>query len=173
MNPETFYSQLRQNAKPVVVDFWAAWCMPCRAMEPVLKQAEAEYQGKVDVWRINADESAALLQGLRIYGIPTLLVFRDGQEILRRTGSQSRAELNRLFEAAITGEVPAGKGLSPTERSLRLLVGLGLIIAGWLAGPAWVLMLVGGLVMFSGVYDRCPIWKAVAPRVAKLLGLVE
>jgi thioredoxin len=173
MDSSTFYSKLSNSVRPVVVDFWAPWCMPCRAMEPALKNVEEQYRGKVDVWRINADESHELLQKLNIYGIPTTLAFQGDKEILRHTGSQSRGDLGGFFEVALTGERPAQTNISRGERLLRLLAGFAVIGIGWAAGHSILLILAGALLVFYGVYDRCPIWRAISPRIAKLLHLSQ
>jgi len=165
---EEFNLKLKDQQRPLVVDFWAPWCMPCRSMEPTLKRVEQQYEGTVDVWRVNADEAPEVMKALKIYGIPTTAAYRDGQEVARRTGALPQAELEGLFEAALTGEKPLRKGLSANERILRLVAGLLLVAFGWAAGPSWVLLALGGVIIFSGVYDRCPLWQAVAPRVAKL-----
>jgi len=173
MDTTTFYNQLRQSAKPVVVDFWAPWCLPCRVMEPALKRVEEQYQDKVEVWRINADESRELLQKLNLYAIPTTLAFQGETEILRHTGSQSHGELAVFFATALSGERPAPTGISRGERLLRLLAGLAVIAIGWAAGHSILIMLAGALLVFYGVYDRCPIWRAISPRIAKFLHLSQ
>jgi len=142
-------------------------------MEPALKSTQEQYHGKVDVWRINADESHELLQKLNIYGIPTTLAFQGEKEILRHTGSQSRMDLAGFFEAALTGKRPAPTGISRGERLLRLLAGFAIIGIGWTAGHSILIMLAGALLVFYGVYDRCPIWRAISPRIAKILGISQ
>jgi thioredoxin 1 len=161
---EEFFQRLQQNPLPVVVDFWAPWCGPCRAVEPLLKSAGKEYAGRVDVWKINADEHPELLRQLRIYGIPTLVGFKDGQEVGRRTGVGSPQALSALFEAALSGEKPVKAGLGMTERILRLATGAALLLLAYtrdFAGFYLVLAGLGGVVMFSAVHDRCPAWQAI------------
>jgi thioredoxin 1 len=168
MSQPDFFERLKQNPRPVVVDFWAPWCGPCRAIEPVIHKLGSDYEGRVDVWKVNADEQPEVLRSLRIFGIPTLVAFRDGQEVARRTGSASSETLAPLFEAAISGVKPAKMGPAPLDRFLRLGAGAGLFLVG-LQGrfDGWYLLVAGlGLVVaFTAVYDRCPIYRAVTSKV--------
>lgn len=166
-----FFERLSAHPRPVVVDFWAPWCAPCRAIDPILKSLGKEYQDRVDVWKVNADEQPDLLRQLRIYGIPTVIAFQAGQEVTRRTGAGSPAGFRDLFEAALTGSKPERTSLEPLERFTRLTLGLLLVaLAYYFASGVWVYALaaLGGVVMFSAVYDRCPIYQTIAPRILGL-----
>jgi len=166
-----FNQRLRNNKRPVVVDFWAPWCMPCRAVSPVVEKLGKDYAGKVDVWKVNADDEPEALRALHIYGIPTLIAFRDGQEIARRTGAAPESALAPLFEAALTGVKVTNKGPALSDRLIRLGVGLALIgLAFFINIFAYQIVLValGGVIMFTGVYDRCPIYRAVSSYVKNL-----
>jgi thioredoxin 1 len=162
-----FFERLQQNPRPVVVDFWAPWCGPCRMIEPALKKVGQEYDDQVDVWKINADEHPELLRQLRIFGIPTLISFRDGQEVARHTGVGSPRDLEGLFEAALSGEPPAPAGITLADRIMRVAIGLALLLlayTGNFSGIYLLLAALGGVALFSAVYDRCPIWQAVTAR---------
>jgi thioredoxin len=172
MSKDDFVARLQQNPRPVVVDFWAPWCGPCRFIQPAIEKLKEEYAGQVDVWKINADEEPNILRGLNIYGIPTLVAFHNGQEVSRRTGAASAGVLATLFEAALSGTKPAKQGPAPMDRLLRLLGGFALIAlayTGNFAGLYMVLAALGGLAMFSAVYDRCPIYKAISTRIRTML----
>ena len=167
-----FFERLKQTTRPVVVDFWAPWCGPCRAIEPVLKKVGAEYDGRVDVWRINADEHPQVLKDLRIYGIPTLVAFRNGEEVARRTGVASAPVLAGLFAAALTGEKPLRSGPAPIDRLLRLASGTVVIYLasrGNFSGGYLILAVLGAIIAFTAVYDRCPLYKAVTERLSSWL----
>jgi thioredoxin len=166
-----FFDKLRSSPSPVVVDFWAPWCGPCRATKPVIERLGQEYSGQVEVLKINTDEEPDLLRYLRIYGIPTLVAFHAGQEIGRRTGVASVEELHSLFEAALSGNRPVRVEAAPVNRILRLGVGLALVGLAVLSGMSvvnWILAGIGGLIMFTGVYDRCPIYRMVSTQLKEV-----
>ena len=168
MTDHNFFERLKENPRPVVVDFWAPWCGPCRMIEPQLKQIGQEFDGQVDVWKVNADDHPELLKQLRIYGIPTIVSFNQGQEVARRTGVASRRELGDLFEAALSGERPAFSGLTIIDRVLRVAVGLALLLLAYTGGFEGVFLFIGllsGVAFFSAVYDRCPIWQTISARL--------
>ena len=165
MNKDEFLEKLHQNSRPVVVDFWAEWCMPCRAMEPVLKRVQQTYQDKVDLWRINTDEESELSHALGIMGIPTLIAYKNGEQIVRHTGGQSDAGIQNIFEAALSGVKLVNPGIRPVDRTIRLIIGLVLIAFAFQPGFSWVWAVFGAVILFSAVYDRCPIWKALTSRM--------
>jgi thioredoxin len=168
-----FFEAIWQAPQPVVVDFWAPWCVPCRTIEPALKKLEKEYEGKVEVWKVNADEQPEVLQKLKIYGIPTLVAFRNGAEVARRTGAASHAALSALFDSAISGEKPVKIGPSGLDRLLRLGAGFALLFLAYQAHfSSWyaLLAILGAVVAFTAVYDRCPIYRAISSRITAWLG---
>jgi thioredoxin 1 len=159
--------QLRRTASPVILDFSAPWCVPCRALEPAVRRLEEEYRGRVEVWRINADENPEMAKEMGVYGIPTLVAMHAGKEVARRTGTAAHSILNGFFDAALTGIQPVSSGPAPLARLLRLASGSILIIAGILLMPSIgtiFLMGLGALVLFAAVYDRCPVYRMVSAR---------
>ena len=168
MRETNFFERLKQNPRPVVVDFWAPWCGPCRLIEPVLKRVGVEYDGKVDVWKINSDEQPEILRALGIYGIPTMVAFHDGQVVARSTGVGSPAVLSNLFESALSGEKKVNFRPAPLDRLLRLVAGgilLFLAFQGHFSGLYLILAGLGVVAVFSAVYDRCPVYRAISGRI--------
>lgn len=170
MKREEFFSKLRRASRPVIIDLWAPWCGPCRAMEPAFKQASQKYAGKVDVWKINADESPDVLKSLGVMGIPTVIAFDKEKEILRRTGMQTPDMLEILFDSALNRRRPDIIPPAPMDRILRTGAGLFLLGIGWFyqLSWSWLIMLLGAVVVFSAFYDRCPVYRVVAPKVLSL-----
>ncbi|NTV35871.1 MAG: DUF2892 domain-containing protein [Anaerolineaceae bacterium] len=167
MDKTEFLKRLEESPRPVMVDLWAAWCGPCRAMEPAFKVAEEKYAGQVDVWKINADESPEVLKHLRVMGIPTVVGFSGGKEIIRRTGVQSVEALDILFQATLNGQSSVIVPPAPIDRLIRAGGGLALLLMGWTSGRSILLMAAGAVLLFSAFYDRCPVYRAIAPRIAE------
>ncbi len=95
----TFERVIAESGVPVVVDFWADWCMPCRYMAPVLDQLARDWKGEVLVAKLDVDANPATAQRYMIRGIPTLVVFRGGVEVGREVGVVPRARVEALLEA--------------------------------------------------------------------------
>ena len=134
--------------------------------KPVLEKLAREYQDKVDFWPINSDEQQGLLQELKVYGIPTVLLIQEGKITGRFTGAQREDAYRQMFEALANGEeiqIP----ISPIDRLLRLGIGTATVIFA-LQASTWWLLLLGLLILFTGVYDRCPIWKTITNYFKKL-----
>lgn len=168
MEPEMFFEKLQQNPRPVLLDLWAPWCGPCKVLKPHLERLAQEYAERVDLWQINADDHPELLQKLKVYGIPTLIGYDKGKEVVRYVGLKPRIELKSLFESLSTGSVPKLKGLSSWDRVIRFAVGSTVVGMGWVNHYNWFLLALGSLLMFSAVYDRCPIWKAITTQFKKI-----
>jgi thioredoxin len=168
MKPEAFFAKLKANSRPVIVDLWAPWCGPCRVMEPAFKQIAQKYQNQVDVWKINADESPEVLRTLKVMGIPTTIGFAQGAEIIRKTGVQSSQSLDILFDATLHQRSDVILPPAPIDRWFRSIIGLLFILVGWSITHSFVLPAIGAIVLFSAFYDRCPIFRAIAPRIMAL-----
>ncbi|MBE0697981.1 MAG: DUF2892 domain-containing protein [Anaerolineaceae bacterium] len=165
MNTKEFYKKLNANPHPIIIDLWAPWCAPCRAMEPAFNQITQKFAGQVDIWKINADESPDVVRALKVLGIPTTIGFNQGEEIIRRTGVQSLESLDLLFDATLHQRSGVILPPAPMDRWIRSFVGLALLIFSWVFGHSLILMALGAVVLFSAFYDRCPIFRAIAPRL--------
>lgn len=102
------------RTRPVVVDFWAPWCGPCRQLTPLLEAAAERYAGQVDVVKVNVDEAQNLARALRIQGIPAVMAFRDGRLAAQFVGVQPAPAIEQFFAALTPSEadVLAARGLA-------------------------------------------------------------
>ena len=166
MDQKQFLEKTKASGKPTVVDFWAPWCAPCRMTKPILEKLAKEYHDEVNFWPVNADEQQGLLQELKVYAIPTVLLVQDGKISARFTGAQREANYRRMFEALANGETPQAS-ISPIDRLLRLGIGTATLVFA-IQSTTWWLLPLGLLILFTGVYDRCPIWKAITGYFKKL-----
>ena len=96
---DTFEKEVIQSDRPVLVDLWAPWCGPCIAMEPAIKELGAEFDGKVDIAKLNVDENPDLAQSLDVMSIPTMLVFKDGKQVERIVGLTAKDKLAGILSA--------------------------------------------------------------------------
>ena len=96
-----FEQQVLKSEVPVVVDFWAPWCGPCRAVAPILEELAGEYEGKLTVAKVNTDEEQRWMTKFGIMAIPTMIFFKNGQEIHRIQGAGPKRMLKEAFDAAV------------------------------------------------------------------------
>ncbi len=89
----TFEADVLQSAQPILVDYWAEWCGPCKMIAPILDEVSAAYAGKLNIAKMNVDENREIPAKFGIRGIPTLMLFKDGQLAATKVGALSKAQL--------------------------------------------------------------------------------
>jgi len=97
----TFDAIVKESNLPVVVDFWAEWCGPCKQIGPALEELSTEMEGKIKVVKIDVDSNPSAAAALGVRGIPALFLFKDGQVISNKTGAAPKAALKSWIEDAI------------------------------------------------------------------------
>ena len=98
---EEAFDKLMAGGTPVLVDFWATWCGPCRMIAPIVEEIANEYAGKVVVAKVDVDEMGELAQRYRIMNIPTLMLFKQGQLVDKAIGARPKAALEQMLNKAL------------------------------------------------------------------------
>jgi len=102
LNDKTFSENVETNPGPILVDFWAEWCMPCRALAPVIDELATEFQGKVRFAKVNVDECKDIPAKFGIRGIPTLILFNDGKKVNELVGNQPKDKIRSMLSKVST-----------------------------------------------------------------------
>ncbi|MEL6497014.1 MAG: thioredoxin [Planctomycetota bacterium] len=103
LNDETFASAIESQGVIAVAEFWASWCMPCRMVEPVVRQLAGEFEGRVIVAQIDTDQNRDLAHRFEISAVPTIVIFKDGEPVSRFVGLTGYDKLASALEDAIEG----------------------------------------------------------------------
>ncbi len=98
---ENFNDTVIKSDKPVLVDFWAEWCTPCRMLSPVVDEIALNYEGKILVGKINIDEQEALAQKFGVMSIPTLILFKDGKAVQKTVGVVGKDKIKNMIDTVL------------------------------------------------------------------------
>ncbi|MBL7131460.1 MAG: thioredoxin [Candidatus Omnitrophica bacterium] len=101
LNDNNFNSEVIKSNEPVLVDFWAEWCAPCKRVVPVIKELSQEYKGKVKIAKLNVEEGANTATSFGIMSIPTLMLFKNGKIVKQIVGVVSKEELKSMIDSNI------------------------------------------------------------------------
>lgn len=95
---ENFENEVMKSNIPVLIDFWAPWCGPCRMMGPIIEQLAEEYEGKAKVGKVNVDEEGELSQAFGVMSIPTIVLVKDGKVVKQVVGARPKAEVEAMLQ---------------------------------------------------------------------------
>ena len=98
LKQDNFEEKVLNSELPVLIDFWAEWCGPCRMVAPVVEQLAKNYEGKAVIGKVNVDEERALAQKYRVFSIPTLFIFKDGQVVDQLVGARPYDDIAKVLD---------------------------------------------------------------------------
>ena len=101
LTDDKFDTEVTQSAQPVLIDFWAPWCGPCRMLSPIIEKLGEEYKGKVKVFKLNTDDNPNTAVQFRVQAIPTLLFFKGGKMVEQLVGVQPEKEIRNRLESLL------------------------------------------------------------------------
>ena len=101
LSDDSFEQDVLKSSAPVLVDYWAEWCGPCKSIAPILEEIAAEYEGKVTVGKLNIDDNAGTPPKYGIRGIPTLMLFKDGEVVDTKVGALNKSQLTAFLDQNI------------------------------------------------------------------------
>ncbi len=101
LSDANFEEKVLKATGPVLVDYWAEWCGPCKMIAPILESIATEYQGKVTVAKLNIDDNPATPQRYGVRGIPTLMLFRDGEQLATKVGALTKSQLTAFLDISL------------------------------------------------------------------------
>ncbi len=101
LSDSSFESEVIKSDKPVLVDFWAPWCGPCRILAPIVEEIAESYTGKLKVGKLNVDDNQEITMKYRIRSIPTLILFKDGQALDQIIGAVPKTEIEKVVKKAV------------------------------------------------------------------------
>ena len=101
LTDKSFEKEVLESEVPVLVDFWASWCLPCKMAEPIITELTEEYDGRLKVGKLNVDRNPRTAERYHVLGLPTFAVFRAGVIVQSKTGSQSKQQLQRMLDEVL------------------------------------------------------------------------